>query len=148
MPAARSIDEVIDSFNKTINALLQTLIKKIPPNDITMQSNVERLKKRLILARKEMGSGFVIENGAAIILKFKDKILERNEEFFTRLDIRAHFGDKLGKEAESVCELIDYIKLIYNNSKRDEKDKLYGEVCNLLLDVVDFELLRKIIIRS
>jgi hypothetical protein len=138
---SRTADDIANSFNSTITGLIQLLMKKIPPSDITMQSNVERMKKRLNLARKEMGAKFIIENGGPILTTYRDQIIDRNEEFFTKLDIRSHYGSKLGKNAESVCELIDYIKVIYINSKELEKDKLYKDVCSLLMDAIDFNLL-------
>lgn len=124
-----SVDELLKQFNACISKLLKILeLKSRKPEDI---ANLDRLRKRISLARN-VGSGHeLIQETAKYILDYFPQIMQRDEDFFNNIDLRAEFVKKkipIGEKEELSINLMNSIRGHYNAAKQSEKDAVYAEV--------------------
>jgi hypothetical protein len=129
--------EISLSFNQRINQLLKMLEKRSTTTDDI--ANLDRLQQRVNMLRRTHASGgqFLMESAGPFLFKFKEEILERDEQFFLDMDVKTEIiksGKKIEKGDEFMFSLIDNIKNMYRKAKQKERDDVYENVNGLLLD--------------
>ena len=142
MADTRTEAEIVGDFNQTIKTLISTIEKK-SRSELEL-SNLDLLKKRISLLRNTMGSSALISTASPIIIDYSEQINNRDEEFFTRVDVRAEYlkaAGKINSSDEFIFGLTDSVRSLYNKSSQAQKDYLYTQVKKLLICSIEYNLL-------
>ena len=127
-------EKIARDFNNTVRLLILKIEKK-SRNDAEL-ANLDRLNKRISVAKQTMGDEALIEIAAPIILQYEEQITANNDRFFTDMDIRAEFLRNMGeikKSDEFIFDMVESIKTHYLKSKEVEKKEVIAEVNKLLM---------------
>lgn len=140
-PTIRDSNAIAKEFNTTVRSLITRLEKK-SRSDIEI-ANLDRLKKRIQLLKSTMGDSALISESSSFFIEYSNKILDRDENFFNTMDVRAEYIKRKGrveKQDEFIFSLTDSIRTHYNKSTQTEKDAIYGEVRTLFNCCVEYEI--------
>jgi hypothetical protein len=142
MNTIRSTDVISKEYNRAVSLLIVKIEKK-SRSDIEL-ATLDRLRKRISLLKQTMGADALIQAGCNNLITYSKQILNREEEFFNTMDLRAEYKKLLGVDAPSQDEFIfqlgDSIKVMYNKSTQIEKDTLYELVKTLFNTSVEYKL--------
>lgn len=142
MEETRTVAEIVNSFNDSLNESLRMLDRRI--TDIAGKALVGRLRSRLSIVRSVAnGRQLILERAGPMLYRYHIKILDRDEDFFMRVDVRSEYGDKIAPEEEFVYDLIAQIRALYSRAKEVERDALYNLVLSMLTDWIGFCLVTK-----
>lgn len=137
---------VAAEFNASVSALLRKIEKK-SRSELEIAS-LDRLKKRILLLKREGGDDALILNAASVFIEYKDHILEKDptkrDDFFLKLDVRAEYARKHGavtKTDEYIFGLIDSVKNHYAKSSEVEKQEIYKIVRSMLDNSIEHRIL-------
>ncbi len=137
----RDTNTIVTEFNSTVNLLIGRLQKKLRSEREI--ADIDRLQKRLRLLRSTSGPDVVISTSGEYFIKYSDKILSRDENFFVLINVKEEFK-KNGKEFttsdEFIIPLIDSIKSYYKQSTQMEKDNTYRLLKILHDDSIEYKL--------
>jgi hypothetical protein len=130
----------LSEFNKLVFALVNAFEKK-SRNDIDL-ANLDRLKRRLTLARSTQEDIMIIKS-LPVLMKYKEHILARNENFFLTMDVRGECASlqiHANKDDEFIFSLVDAMKNYYVRARPDEKKFLWDSVNSLFELSVKYKL--------
>ena len=122
-------------FNKTIMQLVKSIELVFPEN-----SNIERLK-RAIRLDKSTDDTAVIKLAGPRILKYNDKIMERDESFFSDMNNipeLTNLPPEAKNEEEIIHNLFFLIKKFYFSQPKEHQDELYKKLITLLNSYMEF----------
>lgn len=137
----RKIDEIIKEFNATVRALITRLEKK-SRSEVEI-ANLDRLKKRIQLLKVTMGEPALINESSPFFIEYSEKVINRDEQFFNTMDVRAEYikrKGKIDKQDEFIFSLTDSIRAHYNKAAKKEKDEVYAEVKKLFDDCIEYQI--------
>jgi hypothetical protein len=134
-------EKIAREFNITVRSLINKVEKKSRDDDEI--ANLDRLQKRITVAKQTFGDEVLIENAAPIIVQYAEPITANNDKFFTEMDMRAEFVKNMemmsGKPAiidendEFIFDIVASVKKHYLKAKDVEKKEVFVEVNKLLL---------------
>lgn len=124
----KQIDETIIEFNKKINDIIVKLEARA--RDDMELSGLDRVRQRLKIVRAAGVEQTLILAGP-YLMEYREQIKNRDETFFTNLDFKKQYGDKIEKDDEFIFGLIESVKITYNSSPQADKDMLYTDVRSL-----------------
>ena len=130
--------EIVKEFNEITKNLINQLKRKTR-SELDL-ANIERLEKRLSLLRNTAGSQALIEEAGPYILDYSEKIINRDEDFFMKMDVRSKFSGKVSAEDKFIFTLIDSIRVHYNKARQAERDEVYNAVKSLHDNYVEYLL--------
>lgn len=131
---ANKQEKIAKEFNAVIRGLILKIEKKSRNDDEV--ANLDRLNKRITIAKQTLGDEALIEEAAPIIVQYAEQITANNDKFFTEMDIRAECIKNIGyiKDGdEFIFDMVDSIKAHYMKSRDMEKKEVIAEVNKLLL---------------
>lgn len=134
----KSKTEIVKEFNETTKNLINKLKRKTR-SELEL-ANIERLEKRISLLRTTAGVQALIEEAGPYILEYSDKIINRDEDFFMKMDVRGKFSGKVSTEDKFIFTLIDNIRVHYNKARQAERDEVYESVKSLHDNYVEYLL--------
>lgn len=134
----RTPKEICHSFNLTTNQLVKVLEQK-SRTELEL-ANLERVRKRISMAKQVGGDNILIEEAVDFFLDFSEPILNREENFFMTLDVKSKYHHKIKKEDEFVYSLIDSVREHYKKMKQAERDDVYNKVLTLYTDCLGYRL--------
>lgn len=126
-------ERVAREFNAVIHSLIRRIARK-SRDDIEV-ANLDRLNKRINIAKQTLGDEALIEEAAPIIVQYEEQITANNDKFFTDMDIRAEYAKNIGAVKsgdEFIFDMVDSVKNHYMKSREAEKKEVIAEV-NMLL---------------
>jgi len=123
-----TIVELIQIFNLTVNQQIAFIEKKTRlETDI---ANMSRVKKRISALKQTMGDHILIQESITLFMKYKQQIIDKNEQFFLSKDPRAE-GLKLKANEDYIYDLIESLKKQYIICSLAEKAKIWADVKTL-----------------
>ncbi len=128
----RDISVALTEFNTTISEVLKIADMMLP--DSNSKSHVESLRRKFTIL-KGMGPSEPLAQASPFFIRFTDKIMDRDEEFFANANIReeaAAAGKPISNGDDYVEDLIDKLRAAYKESSKAEKDTLYN-YCRVML---------------
>jgi len=132
----RSAGEIVTDFNARVNEAIRMLDRRL--TDIAGKALIGRLRSRLSLVRNTTGREYVLTAAGPFLIGYSEKILDRDEDFFMTVDVRATHGHEIKPEEEFVYDLIREIRILYSKAKIPERDALYDLVLGMLTDYLGF----------
>jgi hypothetical protein len=127
----------VSKFNTTVRTLITRLEKKSRREDEI--ANLNRLNKRIGLAKQSIGHDVLIKGAAPVFVEFAEKILVEDaaarDEFFLALNVRDEYIRRKGaieKDDEFIFSLIDSIRTHYQRAPIEEREAVYADVKVLL----------------
>jgi hypothetical protein len=127
-------EKIAREFNAVIRSLVLKIEKKSRNDDEI--ANLDRLNKRISVAKQTMGEEALIEIAAPIIIQYEEHITANNDKFFTEMDIRSEFLRNMGeikKSDEFIFDMVESVKKHYLKSRDAEKKEVIAEVNSLLM---------------
>ena len=126
------------------NLILQSLIEKVESkctNELE-RSNVDRIRKRMALARDVLGRDVIIKKSGPTLVKYKDEIIKGNDSFFLKLEV-SEVNDKLESDYDFVHEFVSNVKKSFQSFDETEKDEIRLNLKSLLREYLKFILSEK-----
>lgn len=127
-------EKIAREFNAIIRSLVLKIEKKSRNDDEI--ANLDRLNKRISVAKQTMGEEALIETAAPIIIQYEEHITANDDKFFTEMDIRSEFLRNMGeikKSDEFIFDMVESVKKHYLKSRDAEKKEVIAEVNSLLM---------------
>jgi hypothetical protein len=131
----KKISDTIDRFHKNIFDILK-LCKRLKPNSLELDS----LNKKLYIARN-IDPLIIIERSWEKIWTYRQKIVERDADFFLKNDFKQFIKNDENKTF--MYDLINLIKKGYMERSQQEKDLLWNIANQLLINVLEYIKLTK-----
>lgn len=120
-----SIVDLIQTFNTTITQQL-VFVEKKTRSEVDI-ANLARLKKRISVLKQTMGDHILIKESISIFMKYKQQIIDKNEQFFLGKDPRTE-GLKLTPNEDYIYDLMESLKKQYVRYSVQEKAKVWADV--------------------
>lgn len=127
-------EKIAREFNGVIRSLISKIERK--SRDDTEVANLDRLNKRILVAKQTLGDEALIEEAAPIIVQYEEQITANNDKFFTDMDIRKEYAQRIGAVREGdefIFDMVDSVKRHYVKSRENEKKEVIAEVNKLLM---------------
>ena len=137
----RNKSVIVSEFNITIRELI-TKIEKKSRSEIDL-ANIDRLKKRINLLKQLQGDVILLTECSPFMIEYREQILNRDEVFFTTMNIRAEYLKKkktVDKQDEFILDLTDTIRAQYNKATQTEKNEVYNKVKTLFNACIEYKL--------
>lgn len=112
-------------FNSAIVRLMNFIEKKFKSD--AEFALIRRLKNRYQAVLNTLGNHVFIQESIKPLMKYKDQIINRDEQFFLLVDPK-QVGMKIEKEDDFIYQLIDIVKKQYTSYDQLSKNKIWDEV--------------------
>lgn len=133
----RSADAIVTEYNTLITELLK--IFELRSRAELERLQVDRLRKRIHLVKSTLGAHVLIEQTGRFLFHYYTKIVKRDEEFFTALDVRTEFKLKDGESA-FIVSFSDNVRNHYLDANAKERNVIYRLIRTLLDDYMEWLL--------
>lgn len=130
----KNINDILQKFNRQIAKIFKVL-DRMYPNDV----NIVHVKNVLRIAREEMPERLITEGGEKL-WDNKDKIIERDVDFFLRPNNMSKYAgsEKTRSEVETMRA---FVGREYKNLSAEEVEFIWGAVNSMLKCVVEYRII-------
>ncbi len=137
----RPISEICQDFFNSVYQIL-SFIERKSKCDIEV-ANIDRLRKRISLLKETLGREFIIKQSHYIINMYSDKIINRDEDFLSSVNVKEEIlqrGGNISTAHQFLYDLFDSFRSSYSQSSDEDKSNIFNLILNVHNCSIEYRL--------